>query len=60
MKVLAVFGAALVSATVTGCVVAPVEPVPVVYSAPPPPAIVVRPAPRYHYHHYHGRYRYWR
>ena len=61
MKVPALVGAAVVFATLTGgCVVAPVEPVPVVYSVPPPPAVVVRPAPRYHYHRYHGQYRYWR
>jgi len=57
----AFFGTAGFLATLLGgCVVAPIEPVPVVYSAPPPAAVVVRPAPRYHHHRYHGRYRYWR
>jgi hypothetical protein len=61
MKVPAVFGGAVLLATMLGgCVVAPLEPAPVVYAAPPP-AVVVRPAPRYHYHHRHyGRDRYWR
>jgi hypothetical protein len=36
----------------SGCVVAPYEPV--VYAAPPPPAaVVVRPAYGHHYHHGH-------
>jgi hypothetical protein len=39
----------------SGCVVAPYEPV--VYAAPPPPAaVVVRPAYRHHYHHGHRWY----
>ena len=61
MKVPALYGAAMVLATLTGgCVVAPVEPVSVVYSAPPPPPFVLRPVPRSHYHRYHDRYHYWR
>jgi len=60
MKVPALFGGAIALATLLGgCVVAPVEPVPV-YAAPPPPAVVIRPAPRYYYHRHHSRYRYWR
>jgi hypothetical protein len=60
MKMPALFGGALTLATlVGGCVVAPVEPVPV-YAAPPPPAVVIRPAPRYHYRRHHGAFRHWR
>ncbi|HKQ29314.1 MAG TPA: hypothetical protein VJT77_11990 [Burkholderiales bacterium] len=45
-------------AALSGCVVAPIEPGPVVYAAPPP-AVVVTPRP-YYYRHYGPRYRYWR
>jgi hypothetical protein len=42
-----------VSAALSGCVVAPIEPGPVVYAAPP--AVVVAPRPYYAY----PRYRHW-
>jgi hypothetical protein len=48
---LAILGAA---AALSGCVVAPVEPGPVVYAARPP--MVVAPRPYYA----HPRYHYWR
>lgn len=53
---LAVLAAA---AALSGCVVAPVEPGPVVYAAPPPVVVAARPYyayPRYHY----WRRGYWR
>jgi len=48
-----------VSAALSGCVVAPIEPGPVVYAAPPP-AVVVAPRYRYYspYRHWHRGY--WR
>jgi hypothetical protein len=49
-------------AALTGCVVAPIEPGPVAYAAPPP-AVVVAPRPYYAYprYRYHYGYRgYWR
>jgi|RhiMetdeSRZDD1v2_1073273.scaffolds.fasta_scaffold4888122_2 hypothetical protein len=60
MRVAVFGGTGLLALMLGGCVVAPVEPGPVVYAAPPPAAVIVRPAPHYHYHRYHGRYRYWR
>jgi hypothetical protein len=46
-------------AALSGCVVAPVQPGPVVYAAPPP-AVVVAPRPYYAYPRYYPRYHYWR
>jgi hypothetical protein len=49
-----------VSAALSGCVVAPVEPGPVVYAAPAPVVVAARPYyayPRYGYAH--PRYGYW-
>jgi hypothetical protein len=51
--VLAIAGAAL-----SGCVVAPIEPAPVVYAAPP--AVVVAPRPYYAYPRYQRWHRHWR
>jgi hypothetical protein len=49
MKVPALFGGAIALATLLGgCVVAPLEPAPVVYAAPAAPAVVLRPASRHH------------
>lgn len=46
-----ILSAAVLAATLSGCVAVPVgEPV---YAAPPPPVMVVRPA-YYHGHYYHG------
>ena len=50
MRVAVFGGTGLLALMLGGCVVAPVEPGPVLYAAPP----------HYHYHRYHGRYRYWR
>lgn len=55
MRVAVFGGTGLLALMLGGCVVAPVEPGPVVYAAPPPAAVIVRPAPHYHYHRYHGR-----
>jgi hypothetical protein len=48
---LAVLAAA---AALSGCTVAPVEPGPVVYAAPPPRAVVVAPRPYYAYPRHYG------
>ena len=45
------------SAALSGCVVVPVEPGPVVYAAPPP-AVVVAPRPYYAYPRYRPGYHY--
>jgi hypothetical protein len=60
MKTLAASMLALLAALLTlgGCAIVPYEPAPVVYAAPPPAAVVVRPYP-----YYGGYYRggaYWR
>ena len=41
----------------SGCAIVPYEPAPVVYAAPPPPAVVVRP---YGYYSYYRGGPYWR
>jgi hypothetical protein len=46
----------IAAAALSGCVVAPIDPGPVVYGAPPP-AVVVAPRPYYAYPRYH---RHWR
>jgi hypothetical protein len=51
----------IAAAALTGCVVAPIDPVPGVYVGPP--AVVVAPHyrhPGYHRHHGHYRHRHWR
>jgi len=50
---------AVAAAALGGCVAVPVEPGPVVYAAPAPAAIVVRPSYRYGYGGYY-RPPYWR
>ena len=63
MKLALIAAAATVLASaLTGCVVAPYEPVVYAVPPPPPPMVVVRPAYGHHYHHghrWHGR-RGWR
>jgi hypothetical protein len=65
MKVLAGLVLAAASLGLGGCVVAPVEPAPVVYAAPPPGVVLV-PGRTYfyggYYHYYYGggRWRHWR
>ncbi len=54
MKTLAVL--LLAGVSLGGCAVVPYEPAPVVYAAPSPPVVVVRPAPVYRYGGYYGGY----
>jgi hypothetical protein len=49
----------IAAAALNGCVVAPIDPGPVVYAAPPP-ALVVAPRPYYAYPRYHRWQRRWR
>jgi hypothetical protein len=49
----------IAAAALSGCVVAPIDPGPVVYAAPPP-AVVVAPRPYYAHPRYHRWPRRWR
>jgi len=62
MKTLAASMLALLAASLTlgGCAIVPYEPAPVVYAAPPPAAVIVRPYPYYGGYGYYRGGAYWR
>jgi hypothetical protein len=60
MKMLPLLATAATLTVLSGCVVAPLEPAPVVrYGPPPPPVVVVRPAPVYGYYGYYRPWHRW-